>query len=468
MLTYRASMKERWRLVVEGLGKIERAAVEIHPLMLLVGPNNTGKNYLATVFWGLVAMQLDLAPPPGPALQACDEWIGRHIVEGGRSASHELNAEEIALFDRLFESTLQANQDQLVSRIFNSESVKVRHLEFRNVSQGRRARFEWAAAEQPGTHKLAVHDGLGDDERSIKTDLRADDLESVRIAARDLLMRRLTFARMTRLFQPFQDTFSRIDPIFLPASRTGFVQLYKAATRQIMRGAYRRVDDEGDLLDLTAPAFHFVDMLAFGLKEKRAPAFAAEADLLEGALKGQVELVTGSATNDFRYKPGGAHAALSMSRSSSLVTELAPLVLVLRHLSSFPVLILEEPEAHLHPELQRRIAQVIVRLIRKGRHVWITTHSENLCQQINNFLELGALAQDRRGNAQQQLGYGEQDYLLLDEVGGYEFRLDPAGERSSVVEMKKTARGIVMPTFNTMLLRLGDEVERLDQLLAEE
>ncbi|EYF08330.1 Hypothetical protein CAP_6091 [Chondromyces apiculatus DSM 436] len=50
---------------MEGLGRIERAAVDIHPLMLLVGPNNTGKSYLASLLWGLVAMQAELEPSPG-------------------------------------------------------------------------------------------------------------------------------------------------------------------------------------------------------------------------------------------------------------------------------------------------------------------------------------------------------------------------------------------------------------------
>jgi predicted ATPase len=68
---------------------------------------------------------------------------------------------------------------------------------------------------------------------------------------------------------------------------------------------------------------------------------------------------------------------------------------VLRHLERFPVLVLEEPEAHLHPELQRVVAQVVVRLIRKGVCVWITTHSEIFCQQINNFIKLGSLPEEK-------------------------------------------------------------------------
>jgi AAA15 family ATPase/GTPase len=152
-----------------------------------------------------------------------------------------------------------------------------------------------------------------------------------------------------------------------------------------------------------------------------------------------------------------------MSLSSSLVTEVTPIILALRHVRHIPVLILEEPEAHLHPKLQRKLAQVVVRLIRKGLYVWITTHSENFCQQINNFMKLGALDPSRRAEAQQKLGYGEQDYLEFDDVGGYEFKLDETGERSIVTPLKKKERGLVMPTFNKELLALGKEIDFLNE-----
>ncbi len=140
-------------------------------------------------------------------------------------------------------------------------------------------------------------------------------------------------------------------------------------------------------------------MIAFGLKNKPATRYADEATFLERYISGRVELVAGLGVNEYRYHPEGASVPLPMQLSSALITELAPLVLVLRHLEHFPAIVLEEPEAHLHPEIQRRVAQVVVRLIRKGVCVWITTHSENFCQQINNFLKLGALPEEKRREA---------------------------------------------------------------------
>jgi hypothetical protein len=204
--------------------------------------------------------------------------------------------------------------------------------------------------------------------------------------------------------------------------------------------------------ELTTPAIHLLSLLASGIPEERGP-YADEADFLEAALQGNVEIASGVGANDYRFRPAGAPSPLPMSLSSSLVTELAPIVLVLRHLSDFPVLILEEPEAHLHPRVQRKLAQVIVRLVRKGLHVWVTTHSENFCQQINNFLRIGASPE--RAALQEELGYDEQDYLELDEVAGYHFQNE--GDHSVVKPLEKSEEGLSMPTFNTELIDLARE-----------
>ena len=466
-------MRPRWRLEVEGLGRIERAEVDIHPLMLFVGPNNTGKSYLASLLWGLLAMQGELDTPKGPELTACDEWLTQHLSPDRLPVEHELTEQEIALFDHLFDATLVAERSRLAARVFRDESMTVTDFRFRNTSSPRRARFEClveqpATGDRPPKYRLTLTDRAGDEEKSFATTTETGDPAMLRAVARDLIMRRLVFFRLTRVFKPFDGTYAGIDPIYLPASRTGFMQLYKAAVQRSFRDALGGKAAEGPWLDLTVPAFHFIDVLAFGLKNKLAPRYADEADLLESALSGTVELLDGGGVNEFRYRPIAAQTALSMSRSSALVTEVAPLVLILRHLQKFPAIILEEPEAHLHPELQRRLAQVVVRLVRKGVYVWITTHSENFCQQINNFMKLGALDPERRAAAQQHLGYGAQDYLEMDDVAGYQFKVDDVTARSSVVEMKKTPYGMAMPTFNVALLRLSEEVDYLDQLVMGE
>ena len=42
-----------WKLMVENYGKIESAEIEMAPLTLFVGDNNSGKSYLLSLLWGI-------------------------------------------------------------------------------------------------------------------------------------------------------------------------------------------------------------------------------------------------------------------------------------------------------------------------------------------------------------------------------------------------------------------------------
>ena len=70
-----------------------------------------------------------------------------------------------------------------------------------------------------------------------------------------------------------------------------------------------------------------------------------------------------------------------------MVSELAPLVSCFFVSSIKPgdTLIIEEPEAHLHPGAQADIAVVLARLVRAGVKVIITTHSDWLLEEIGNL-----------------------------------------------------------------------------------
>ena len=46
-----------WKLKVAGYGKIESAEIEMAPLTLFVGDNNSGKSYLMSLLWGILNLE---------------------------------------------------------------------------------------------------------------------------------------------------------------------------------------------------------------------------------------------------------------------------------------------------------------------------------------------------------------------------------------------------------------------------
>jgi energy-coupling factor transporter ATP-binding protein EcfA2 len=437
--------RPRWKLKVEGLGKIREAEVEVHPLMLFVGDNDSGKSQLASLLWGLLAMPSELFPRPGPVLDECETWLKRRVAERDREPDHRLTAEERDLFVRLFNDTLESQRQPFVGRIFNDTDMSAKSLRITPLRQAEPFSVVLESAPEVAWR-------LGDE----KVLIRLPPTNGLSPAVTPYIIRDISniiaLGRHSD-WEAFQGAYRAKDPIYLPASRTGFMLLFKSVARRQTIGAMMK---QQEATDLTSPTIQFLDLIAFALDLAKGE-YTEEADFLESDIRGRIELSKGfGATNEYTFHPTGG-PPLPMSLSSSMITELAPVIMVLRHMSDFPVLVLEEPEAHLHPHLQRKLAQVIVRLIRKGLYVWITTHSENFCQQINNFMKIGA--DPERADLQKQYGYGEQDYLELEDIAGYEFINE--GDHSVVKPMKKTERGVVMPSFNKELYDLGKQVMEL-------
>ena len=102
-----------------------------------------------------------------------------------------------------------------------------------------------------------------------------------------------------------------------------------------------------------------------------------------------------------------------------MVSETAPVILFLKYLvGENDLLILEEPESHLHPAAQRQLARGIVRLVNAGVKVLITTHSDIIVSQINNLLALRQASPELI----EQGGFEQEDFLEPEQVGAYLFR----------------------------------------------
>jgi hypothetical protein len=438
-------MLSRWTLVVEGLGKIERAEVRTHPLMLFVGANNSGKSYLASVLWGILNLPAEFFQPEDLETEAgrpCVTLIDRILDCGRRGIDIRLTDQDLGQLLALFNDTLSRRPHVLAEYVFNAASVPIRKLAIENLVH-------------PFPFILPAGAPMG---------IPASLAPAERVALVGTLVRDLLVHGVSSKF-PIDPSYAPGDPVYLPASRTGFMLLYKAVIGSQIRRLFKHASSSIDALDLPSPIIHFLTLLS-SLKPELGP-FAAEADFIERhALDGALVMRPIGPTNEFEYQVGPERTSLTLGLSSSLVSELAPLILVLRHLKKeLPALILEEPEAHQHPAVQRIIAQVLVRLVRRGVAVWVTTHSENFCQQINNFIKLGE--HPERPRWQKEFGYEAEEYLLKDEVGGYQFQLSESGH-SVVTELDKSEQGLTMPTFNDPLRELAEETLALERRAPDE
>ena len=144
----------------------------------------------------------------------------------------------------------------------------------------------------------------------------------------------------------------------------------------------------------------------------------------------------------FLYKPDDLSQDLPFARVSSMVSELAPIVLYLRYLvNPGDTLIIEEPESHLHPAMQAELAKEVARMVRNGIRIIVTTHSEWFLEKIGNLVRLSEIPEYSQFSKQ-----NENVALHSKEVGAWLFKMQKRPKGSKVEEIEIDPETGLFPT----------------------
>lgn len=253
---------------------------------------------------------------------------------------------------------------------------------------------------------------------------------------------------------------------YLPAARSGILHGYKALAESIVKKAPYAGIEKFEIPRFSGVVADFISTL-IGISTERGPLFGIAETFEEELIKGQVILKSANdvAIPDIKYRFNGKE--IPMHRSSSTVSELVPLFLYLKYIiEPGNLLMIEEPEAHLHPENQRRLARLLVRLIREGVKLFITTHSDYLLEQLSSFILLSRVKEDKR---KERYSYDKDDYLKAEEVGVYAFRADEKrdGYRIEEVEIDEED-GISQEEFVKIYEELYEESIKIQEDIQQE
>ena len=211
--------------------------------------------------------------------------------------------------------------------------------------------------------------------------------------------------------------------------------------------------DEGNSM-LTLPYVDFLQLIV-RFEPNKNPKHAdiisfIESEMTNGSINVKKEFVP-----VIKYKPTNSNKELPLFVASSVVSEVSPILLTLKSNINFNAIIIEEPEAHLHPELQQKMAQIIIRLMNSGVPVWITTHSETILQHINNMIKLKKNKKSRE--LCEEYSYKEADLVDINNIQMYQFSTNEK-QRTIIEKLKSNENGFIVPTFNNALQSIVDEV----------
>lgn len=125
-----------WKLSVENYGKIKSAEIEVAPLTLFVGDNNSGKSYLLALLWGIEKFGVEALIGENyiSTVETTEltNWVYKQIEVTIKNKSHKISLGEITpLLNNFLNIRLRKNKDNLVKKIFNSRSVEIGKMEIK-------------------------------------------------------------------------------------------------------------------------------------------------------------------------------------------------------------------------------------------------------------------------------------------------------------------------------------------------
>ncbi len=161
------------------------------------------------------------------------------------------------------------------------------------------------------------------------------------------------------------------------------------------------------------------------------------------------------------------HQRIPLGAAASSIKELTPLLqLILGGSISNTAICIEEPEAHLHPEMQISIVDLLSACINENAFMQITTHSDYFLQRVNQLLKYGCikgLNPNRYQEICDETGHRPEHYLDRDNVGAYFFASENGKTKIESLTIGK--KGIPMTTFFNAVGMLSKEDEALDDEL---
>ena len=518
-------------LTVSNLGPIAEGKIELRPMSVFVGPSNTGKSYLATLIYALhqffgayagevnyigrysvinhiypmmedeptlsddeIAVLLKWAKETSlnpinrghPFIWRCESELTGTVAELVRGVLCHVSAFAGNVADELIRCfgvsdvailpRYSGNGESLFTlrRYTDSANGKSNSIGYHGKLTGQG--IDIAATMAPNIPLRTEETGVWHIPlRNFSwTDIFDASSEGQTHAATGLL-EILSRSVAARIVSPLTRT-----AYYLPANRSGIMQSHQLAVQGLIAQASRRVLSadapppglSGVLADFLGKLVALGDLIP----RSQTGALPTEAEnhtdlalhLERNMLGGTVKVLRGEiAYPSFAYRPDGWQRDLPLMNTSSMVSELAPVVLYLRHIvQPGETLIIEEPESHLHPAMQVEFVRLLAAAVKAGIRIIITTHSEWVLEELANLVLMSELPVEHRVGIE-----GADLALTSDEVGAWFF--EPDYERGGSVvkeipldkEMGKfpSEFGLVTAELYNRFAKISNRIERLTE-----
>lgn len=457
-------------LEFEGLGPLRRGKINIKPLTIFIGPNASGKSYasmlvyalykaLYTHFFDLVPSLLALIDEAGSSGSTDEDYYYRKIYESAKSSFEKRIKENIVALFMDLNSLVNVNSNRLIVNIRFKNRIKYGFT----LVRGKDLTVNYTDFEN--FLSIIKKTGIDNIVSYILSSSRSPNREKT-YRFRFMLARTLTIAE--RLISLTREIFVPSEIYYLPAARSGLLQAYRLIASTMVALAPRfplmSRQEISDIATLTGISADFIRTLLQLRSLGEGKELSRATEFLErNILRGTIEVIEKKGVAvEIMYRDLHSDLLIPVISAASGIAELAPLDLYLKYVvRPGTMLIFEEPEAHLHPRMQRNIARLIAMLVNSGVWVLITTHSDLILEEFNILMRLSRMSEEER----KKLGYEGYEYLNTNSVSAYLYKYDDNEKGYVAKELSITEdEGIPQDELTEVAFEMGETHAKITRM----
>jgi ABC-type dipeptide/oligopeptide/nickel transport system ATPase component len=434
------------KIKFSNLGSIQETELDLRPLTVIIGPNNSGKTYIAYSVYGL--------------WQRAARTIRIHEIHNLEFKQEQEGNWSIPIDDKLFEFFIKDTEEtarkfkgSVLESFFQDSSRKLFSKTF----------FEMIISHkevEDAIDKLTHQDAFPLTHGTSFKITRKNDVLFLNIQTENEEVtnnQKLDFIEFIRHFDDRPDLLFMLsikqilfpNSFPFPAERNAFINTYKMLANRrykllkqsqrelfsISSSSTRQLDllkEQGDIR-YPQPVEDFLDFLSeIELQEipKINPGDKNEFQKLADEIEKQLQ--NKNKTNLKPTKLGGKDIKVLVKKgleidlynASSSIKQLAPLLLYLRYRASKgDFLVIDEPEMNLHPESQAKLLEALSILVNLGVRILLTTHSPYVMAHLDNLVN-GNHENPELLKRQSSYLYlqDERAFLPIDKVSAYEMK----------------------------------------------
>lgn len=458
------------KFTFEHLGSIDNATLELAPLTVICGLNNTGKTYVAYAIYALFAVWRELVAwrVPNEAMQNLQKngVLKLDLQQNFVSQWDKIRQETAHNWKKFLPNALSAPEQRFENTILSFELSLTNtwiELYYKSKVTSDEGKVIFTTTKPAGSSEIEIV-ALRSPETPIWPQYSLE--EFVRQAILNVVLE----SYMHNVFMASAERTGAVifkEELNLTKNKivSLLAQLDKDKSQHINPTALlNAVYQRGYALPIDYNV-RFVNQLQ-SLEGKRSKLISEHSELLDDFTTIVGGTYAANKEGNIYFIPHRTKTQLALTEASSSARSLLILWYWLTSIAApGDMLMIDEPELNLHPVNQRKMARFLAKLVNMGVNVFVTTHSDYIVKEFNTLIMLAQRTTHTK-NLQQTYHYKNEELLDPQYVNLYMTSVERQhtqvkGKRSIKINTLKSAmiypdRGIEVTTFDTSIEEMNN------------